>query len=355
MDDGRMPPLQTAAVIESPGPDGRFVIRHDLPVGNPGPGEVLIRLACTGICGSELRALRGWGSYNPIVGHEGVGVVVELGAGVDSNLRGRRAGVKWLYSACSACAACARGHGNNCPRQLNTGKQRPGTLQRYVVADARYLTLIPDGVRDEEAAPLLCAGLTMMGAVSKLEGEVERGGWVVVQGAAGGLGHLGVQIAAGLRGFRVIAMDAGRNAAFCKGMGAEVFVDYLTEDAESAVMGVTGEGAHAVIVVPESEEAYRVAPKLVRSMGTIVCVGLPHNDFQIPISVAQCAAKALTIKGAMVGTDAEMEELLQEATKGRIRASVERFHVSEVPDVISRMTRGEMAGRAVVCYSQTKT
>ncbi|KAF6811956.1 hypothetical protein CSOJ01_05394 [Colletotrichum sojae] len=125
--------------------------------------------------GSELRALRGWGSYDPVVGHEGIGTIVKLGPDVEANLHGRKAGVKWLYSACGACAVCTRGHASNCPQQLNAGKRRPGTLQRYVVADARYLTFILDGVPDEEAAPLLCAELTMMGAVWKLEDVVERG------------------------------------------------------------------------------------------------------------------------------------------------------------------------------------
>ncbi|KAF6834010.1 Alcohol dehydrogenase 3, mitochondrial [Colletotrichum musicola] len=243
MDEEDVPPQQTAAVIENPGPDGTFALGHDLPVGNPGPGEVLLSLSCTGICGSELRALRRWGSYDPVVGHEGVGTIVKLGPDVDANLHGRTAGVKWLYSACGACAACAKGHANTCPRQLNTSKQRPGTLQRYVVANARYLTLIPDGVPDEEAAPLLCAGLTMMGAVGKLEGEVERGGWVVVQGAAGGLGHLEVQIAASLQGFRVISVDAGSDLLKCTSLHDSdlVAVKAFGSGVGAAATGVRGD------------------------------------------------------------------------------------------------------------------
>lgn len=219
---------------------------------------------------------------------------MKLGENVPESLLGKKVGVKWLYSACGSCSACTRGYANNCPNQVNTGKHRPGTLQRYVVADSRYLTLIPHGLADDVAAPLLCAGLTMMGAVSMLEKEMSRSDWVIIQGAGGGLGHLGVMIASRLRGFRVIAVDTGREKrALTQSCGAEAFIDYATENVEKTVMDLTGEGAHAVIVVPGSEDAYRIAPKLVRSMGTIVCVGLPHNNFELPIPVSLCALKGM--------------------------------------------------------------
>ncbi|KAF9872265.1 putative alcohol dehydrogenase [Colletotrichum karsti] len=347
-DDDDLPTVQRAAVIQNPGPNATIAIRNNMPVGTPGPHEILVRISATGVCGSETRAFRGWGVYDPIVGHEGIGRVVKLGAGVSEDMLGRKVGVKWLYRACGSCSVCLRGHRNNCPKQLNTGKHRPGTLQQYVVADARYVTEIPDGLHDAEVAPLLCAGLTMMGAVSKLKGDLSPGDWVVIQGAAGGLGHLGVQIAAKLRGYRVIAVDGSGHDQFCKDMGAEAFIDYTRDDVEKEVMKLTGEGAHAVIVVPESEDAYRIAPKLARSMGTIVCVGLPHNDFQIPIPVSLCALKALNIKGAMVGTEREMEELLKEAAAGRIRASIDYFHISQTSEIISQLINGEVFGRAVI-------
>ncbi|TQN69649.1 Alcohol dehydrogenase 2 [Colletotrichum shisoi] len=349
MNPNDIPTLQEAVLIEDPGLDARVVVRKDVPVGAPGPYEVLVQLSFTGVCGSEIRALHGWGSYDPIVGHEGIGSVVKLGDHVPESLLRRKVGVKWLYRACGECSVCIRGFSNNCPKQLNTGKQRPGTLQQYVVADSRYLTPIPRGISDEEAAPLLCAGLTMMGAVSMLDNNLSRRDWVVIQGAGGGLGHLGVQIASRMRGLRVIAVDTGHEKrTFTETLGAEAYIDYVADDVERAVMDLTGEGAHAVIVVPGSEDAYRVAPKLVRSMGTVVCVGLPQNDFQLPISVTQCAIKALTIKGAMVGTEEQMSELLQAASKGIVRAIVEPFKFSDVPDIIDRLAREQILGRAVV-------
>ncbi|KAF4815497.1 Alcohol dehydrogenase 2 [Colletotrichum tropicale] len=347
-EDDELPTVQKAAVIRQPGPNASIVVQHNVPVGTPGPHEVLVRISATGVCGSETRAFRGWGVYDPIVGHEGVGRIVKLGPGVSEEFLGQKVGVKWLYSACGTCSVCVRGHQNNCPKQLNTGKHRPGTLQQYVVADSRYVTKIPDGLPDAEVAPLLCAGLTMMGAVSKLEGDLFPGDWVVIQGAAGGLGHLGVQIASRMRGYRVIAVDSSGHDQFCRDNGAEVFIDYTREEVDKKVMELTGEGAHAVLVVPESEDAYITAPKLVRSMGTIVCVGLPRNDFDIPIPVTLCALKALNVKGAMVGTEKEMSELLRGAVKGRIRASVEYFHINDTEEIVGQLMNQEMYGRAVI-------
>jgi propanol-preferring alcohol dehydrogenase len=239
-----------------------------------------------------------WGLYNSIIGHEGVGTVVKAGHEVPEYLLGERVGVKWLYSACNECSVCKRGFPHNCAQQLNTSRHVPGTLQQYVIADARFLTRIPEGVADEIAAPLLCAGLTMVGALSKLENELQPGDFVVISGSGGGLGHIGVQIAARMKNLRVIAVDSGEEKrALSLESGAEVFFDYRTEDVIARVRELTGEGAHATIVVPGTEEALTMAPDLVRNMGFIVNVGLPRNHLQIPLSATLCTARGKTIFG----------------------------------------------------------
>lgn len=234
----------------------------------------------------------GWGAYNSIIGHEGIGTVVQIGRSVPASLSGRRVGIKWLYKACTECSVCQRGFPNNCAKQLNTSRHVPGTLQQYAVADARFITLIPDGVPDEVAAPLLCAGLTMAGALGHLDNELQPGDWVVISGSGGGLGHIGVQIAARVKKLRVIAVDSGK-AKRKLGLesGAEVFIDFETEDVAARVLELTGEGAHATVVVPGTKEAFKVAPTLVRNMGQIICVGLPPNDMELPISATLCAAR----------------------------------------------------------------
>ncbi|KAI1017825.1 hypothetical protein LB504_003849 [Fusarium proliferatum] len=344
-----IPSVQKAALIENPGDNARIIIRSDIPVGNPGENEILVKLEFTGLCGSEIRALSGWGPYNPIVGHEGVGTVVKLGQGVDASLLSKRVGVKWLYSACGTCTICEKGYPNNCPKQLNTGKHVPGTLQEYMIADARYVSEIPDGLAGEVAAPLLCAGLTMAGAVSKLEGYAERGDWVIISGSGGGLGHLGVQIASRLNGLRVIAVDTGESRRkLSLDSGAKHFIDFATENVEEKVKEITGEGASAVLVVTGSQEAFIQAPSLVQNMGIIVTIGLPRNDFTIPLSATICSARSLTVTGVAVGTEEQMEELLQHALEGTIVPEVKVLEFEEVGNVIEGLKRQEVTGRVVV-------
>lgn len=237
-----------------------------------------------------------YGAYKSVIGHEGVGIVVKAGTNVSPSLLGERVGVKWLYNACLGCSVCKRGFFHYCPKQLNTSRHVPGTLQQYVVADSRFLTRIPEGLSDEIAAPLLCAGQTMAGAFAHLDHELQPGDWIVISGSGGGLGHIGVQIAARVKRLRVIAIDSGdekRNISMDS--GAEVFLDFKTEDVAARVLELTGEGAHATIVVPGNKEAFQMAPSLVRNMATIVCVGLPPNQMDLPVSATLCAARGENI------------------------------------------------------------
>ncbi|RFN48806.1 hypothetical protein FIE12Z_6861 [Fusarium flagelliforme] len=344
-----IPSVQKAALIENPGDDARIVIRSDIPVGNPVKNEILIKLEFTGLCGSEVRAVSGWGPYDPIIGHEGIGTVVQTGENVDFGLMGKRVGVKWLYSACGTCRICKKGYHNNCPKQLNTGKHVPGTLQEYMIADARYVTQIPDDIPGEVAAPLLCAGLTMAGAVSKLEGYAEKGDWIVISGSGGGLGHLGVQIASRLNGLRVIAIDTGEaRRKLSLDSGAEHFIDFKTENVEVKVEEITPEGAAAVLVVTASQDAFVQAPSLVRNMGVIVTIGLPRNDFNIPLSATICSARDLTVTGVMVGTEKHMEDLLQHALEGTIVPEVKVLEFDRVGNVIESLKKQQVTGRVVV-------
>ncbi|KAJ5893159.1 hypothetical protein N7504_009850 [Penicillium tannophilum] len=344
-----IPIHQRAAVVEDPGDNFKILLRNDIPVGEPGPEEILVKLTCTGLCHSEVRAVLAWGAYKSIIGHEGVGIVVKAGAKVSPSLMGQRVGVKWLYNACTKCSVCQRGFAHNCPNQLNTSRHVPGTLQQYVVADARFITMIPEGLADEIAAPILCAGLTMSGALAHLDQELRPGDWIVISGSGGGLGHIGVQIAARIKKLRVIAIDTGdAKRKLSLDSGAEAFLDFKTEDVAARVLELTGEGAHATIVVPGTKEAFQMAPSLVRNMATIVNVGLPPNHMDIPISATICAARGLTIKGSSVGTESQLTELLNLALEGVITPAIEVFQFAETPRLIRQLTKDEIMGRAVV-------
>lgn len=298
--------------------------------------------------------------------------MVKAGAEASQSLLGKRVGVKWLYSACNDCSVCKRGYPHNCAQQLNTSRHVPGTLQQYVIADARFVTMIPDDVSDEIAAPLLCAGLTMVGALSKLDNELHAGDFVVISGSGGGLGHIGVQIAARMNYLRVIAIDSGEDKkALSIESGAEFFIDYKTEDVVARVRDITGEGGHATIVVPGTQEALEMAPKLVRNMGFVVNVGLPRNDLNIPLSATICTARGenvlptslhntstdiddagLTFIGSSVGTENQMSDLLSAAASGKITPSIEVFEFPSVPELVARLKDDGITGRAVVKLPQ---
>jgi propanol-preferring alcohol dehydrogenase len=289
-----IPSSQTVGWINNPGPDCVLEIRNDVEVKQPGDNEVLVKMECSGICHSDCANLSVPGKYTEVPGHEGVGHVVALGPGASPDLMGKRVGVKWLWSACKECTSCKKGKANHCAKQMNTGRSVWGTLQQYTVAHADFVTHIPDGVKSEIAAPLLCAGLSLAGAVSKLAPDVMPGDYVVIVGAGGGLGHIGVQIAS-IKGFKVIGVDSGADKEkLCKDMGAVAFVDYAKQDVVQAVKDLTdGEGAHGVICVAGSERAYIQAPELVRNSGAFVCVGLPPDSFMFPMSPIHIANRGM--------------------------------------------------------------
>ncbi|KAH7132603.1 alcohol dehydrogenase [Dendryphion nanum] len=345
-----IPSTQKVAWIENPGANGTLVIRDGVEVQRPSKNEILVKLECSGICHSDCRNVEGMGVYTDVPGHEGVGTVVELGPGASESLLNKRVGIKWLWSACNDCSACKAGLINHCPSQLNTGRSVRGTLQQYVVAHADFVTLIPDGVPSEVAAPLLCAGLSLAGAISKCEPEVKPGQWVAIVGAGGGLGHIGVQIAAKSKGYKVIAIDSGAGKEqLCKEMGAVAFVDYAKEDTVKSVRALTdGEGAHAVICVAGTEKAYEQAPALVRNHGVFVCVGLPPDTFMFPMSPIHIANRGLIIKGSSTGTNEQMDELLQHALEGKITPRIEVYNFEDSPKIIAELQRYEVTGRKVV-------
>jgi propanol-preferring alcohol dehydrogenase len=394
-----IPTTQIAAVIKNPGPDGTVHITNTHPVETPGKNQVLVKLAFSGIwyvtinvllllrlypasltlsslSGSEVRALLGWSNYKPVVGHEGVGTVVQAGQDVPDSILGQRVGVKWLHSACGQCSHCKASSAHHCATPVFTGLHVQGTLQQYVVADARYLTKIPDGLPGEVAAPLLCAGLTMAGAIAELDRQqIPSNGWVVISGSGGGLGHIGVQMASRLRAYKVIAVDSGTSKRdLSLRCGAEAFIDFETENVEKRVKAITGEGAHACLIVSGSESAFELAPRLVRNAALLAVIGLPPATFNFPLAASALASKgtitltlplftpvhqivqvanrvsfpALTVTGVMVGSEQQMVDLLQHALAGVIDPVVQVEEFSQVPQVFEKLENNQVTGRIVV-------
>ncbi|KAE8389644.1 chaperonin 10-like protein [Aspergillus alliaceus] len=342
-----VPKYQTAACIDRPRPGARLNICHDIPVPKPKAGEVLIKLECTGFCHSDLHNISGELPMSTnIPGHEGIGRVVQVGPNTPEELMGKRVGVKWLYSTCKECPTCKVQY-PNCPNQSNSGRNVPGTFQQYVVSPADFVSLIPEDLKPEAVASLLCAGLTMYGALNKLHKFCQKDDWVVIMGAGGGLGHLGVQIGKEM-GYNIIAVDSATKKDICIKSGAAAFINFR-EDVEKQVQDLTdGVGAHAVIVAVGLEAAYNQAMRLLRPVGTLVCVGLPRQGYYMPISPLDCVNRGFHVVGSCVGTEEEMQDLLRMAAKGRVSTHFQVFELEEVNEVIERLERFAIEGRAVL-------
>ncbi|KAL4979919.1 hypothetical protein BDW66DRAFT_167787 [Aspergillus desertorum] len=344
------PQFQTAAVLPATGATltSRLVIRHDRPVPSPAAGELLVKLEFSGVCHSDVHSVRGeTPMLTDVAGHEGVGKVVKVGEGVDEGAwLGKRVGIRWLYSSCLECEICARNN-TACPNQKNAGANVPGTFQQYIVSPAVHVTKIPPQLSPDKAAPLLCAGIAMYSSIMKT--KTRPGDWIVLPGAGGGLGHMGVQIAV-KKGLRVIAIDSGeKKQKLCLSLGATAFLDYKTDDVESAVKQLTsGLGAHAVICTANGEAAYEQSMRFLRRLGVLVCVGIPNVPFRLPATPFDMIVKGLTIVGNSAGTAKEMEELMEMVVAGEVEAHIECFEFDQIDEVIQRLGRSEIEGRAVM-------
>ncbi|KAL4807093.1 hypothetical protein BDV18DRAFT_136871 [Aspergillus unguis] len=345
-----IPQTQTAAVLPSSGATAtsRLEIKHDRPIPTPAAGELLVKLEFSGVCHSDVHSVRGeTPMLTDVAGHEGVGSVVKVGDGVDEAVwMGKRVGIRWLYSSCLECEICERNN-TACPYQKNAGANVPGTFQQYIVSPAVHVTKIPPQLSPDEAAPLLCAGIAMYSSIIKT--RTRPGDWIVLPGAGGGLGHMGVQIAV-KKGLKVIAIDSGdKKKQLCLSLGATAFLDYKTDDVEGSVKQLTsGLGAHAVICTANSEAAYETSMRLLRRLGVLVCVGIPNVPFRLPATPFDMIVKGQTIVGNSAGTAQEMDELMQMAVTGEVKAHIECFEFDQIDDIIQRLGRSEIDGRAVM-------
>src|SRR5690348_14489201 len=201
---------------------------HALPLER---GQIRVKVEATGLCHTDIHAAHGDWPVKPsppfVPGHEGVGIVVELGPGVTEVAAGDRVAMPWLGYACGTCDYCVSGWETLCLEQKNMGYSIDGGFGEYAVAYARYVVKVPDGVDPLDAAPLTCAGVTTYKAV-KVAGT--RSSDLVAVFGVGGLGHLAIQYAA-IAGGRVIAVDLiDEKLELARELGAEFTINATRQD-----------------------------------------------------------------------------------------------------------------------------
>lgn len=335
-----------AAVVHEFGKPLRI---EEVPVPTVVPGTILVKIAASGVCHTDLHAADGDWPVKPslpfIPGHEGVGYVAAVGAGVRTVKEGDRVGVPWLHTACGHCEYCITGWETLCDGQQMTGYTVNGGYAEYVLADPGYVGHLPDGVGFGEIAPVLCAGVTVYKGLKVL--ECKPGDWVAISGI-GGLGHLAVQYAKAM-GFHVIAVDIDdAKLKLAKSLGADMVVNAATQDPVQEVQKAI-RGAHGVLVTAVSRSAFSQGLGMLHKLGTMSLVGLPPGDFALPIFDVVLNAK--TVRGSIVGTRKDLQEALAFAGEGKVRTTFTEDRLDNINEVLDRMRGGAIEGRVVMRIS----
>lgn len=326
---------------------GQPLTIEEMPVKRPGRNEILVKIITSGVCHTDLHAASGDWPVKPklplIPGHEGLGYVAAVGEGVDYIKEGDIVGVPWLYSACGHCEHCITGWETLCESQQNGGYSVDGSYAEYVVADARYVGHLPAGINFTEMAPILCAGVTVYKGLK--ETEVKPGQWVAISGI-GGLGHVAVQYAKAM-GMHVAAIDiADDKLSLAKKLGADIVVNARQQDPGEYIKKETQGGVHGVLVTAVSTIAFKQGLSVMRRKGTLALNGLPPGSFELPIF--QTVLNRHTIRGSIVGTRKDLQEALEFAIEGKVKATVHASRLEDINTIFDDMKKGEIEGRRVL-------
>jgi propanol-preferring alcohol dehydrogenase len=337
--------MQAAVVVEF----GKPLALQEWTVPSPGPGQILVKTEACGVCHTDVHAMHGDWPLKPklpfIPGHEAIGVVAALGAGVTIVKEGDRVGVPWLYSACGHCEYCLSAWETVCAEAQFGGYTRNGGFSEYLLADPNYVAHVPVGLAAAQAAPIICAGITTYKGIK--ETEAKPGEWIAISGA-GGLGHLAIQYAKVL-GLNVCAIDIDdAKLAHAKKLGADVVVNAKSEDPANAVKKATGGGAHGVLITAPSLGAFKQAVGMTRKRGTCVLVGLPPGEFPVPLF--DVVANCITIRGSFVGTRHDMAEALHFAARGKVKADIELQTLPSINTILNRLEHGDVPSRVVLQF-----
>ncbi|CAH1665567.1 alcohol dehydrogenase AdhP [Chelatococcus asaccharovorans] len=323
------------------------LVIEEVPVPEPGPGMIQVAIKASGVCHTDLHAAEGDWPVKPnppfIPGHEGVGFVSAVGAGVTHVKEGDRVGVPWLYTACGHCRHCLGGWETLCVEQQNTGYSVNGGFADYVIADPNYVGHLPANLGFVEIAPVLCAGVTVYKGLKVT--DTKPGDWVVISGI-GGLGHMAVQYAKAM-GLNVAAVDIDpAKLDLARRLGASLTVNAKEEDPAAVIKSETDGGAQGVLVTAVSPKAFEQAIGMVARGGTVALNGLPPGGF--PLDIFGMVLNGITVRGSIVGTRLDLQESLDFAAAGKVHATVSTAKLDDINTVFDKMHKGQIEGRIVL-------
>ena len=313
-------------------------------ISEPGAGQVRIRVEACGICHTDVATVTGTypGLILPRVpGHEVVGRIEALGAGVSRWKIGQRVGVGLIAGEDGVCEPCRRGDMVNCQNPVVSGVTADGGYAEVMIAEARGIASIPDELGSAEAAPLLCAGITTYNA---LRNAGLRGGDLVAVQGIGGLGHLGIQFARQM-GFHTVAIGrGGEKEKLAKDLGAHVYIDTAVDDSAALLQRMGG--ARAILATAPSGNAMGSLVSGLAARGKLIVVGVPQDPMQLSASPLVFGGRS--VYGSLTGTAIEMEDALAFSVLENIRPMIETVPLEEAADAYARMMQGHARFRMVL-------
>jgi propanol-preferring alcohol dehydrogenase len=313
-------------------------------------GEALLDMECCGVCHTDMHVKNAdFGDVSGrTLGHEGIGVVKEVGEGVTSLKPGDRASVAWLFEGCGHCEYCVTGRETLCREVKNAGYTVDGAMSEQCIVTADYAVKVPDGLSSEAASSITCAGVTTYKAIKVA--NTQQGQWIVIFGL-GGLGNLALQYAKNVFNLKVIAVDINElQLEFAKEMGADICVNPLKEDLVKIAQEKVG-GAHAAVVTAVGKAAFNAAVGAVRAGGTVVAVGLPIESMDL--SIPRLVLDGIQVIGSLVGTRQDLKEAFQFAAEGKVVPKFQLRPMEDINDIFKEMEEGKIKGRMVIDLKHT--
>jgi D-arabinose 1-dehydrogenase-like Zn-dependent alcohol dehydrogenase len=313
------------------------------PVPEPGPGWVRIKVQACGVCHSDALVKEGQFAgleYPRVPGHEVIGTIDAVGAGVAGWTARQQVGVGWHGGYCGHCEPCRRGEFFACVTGATTGVTFDGGYAEYLVAPASAVASVPAGLSPVDSAPLLCAGITTFNA---LRNSGARAGDLVAIHGLGGLGHLAVQYAAKMGFYTVVVARGQDKGPLARQLGADAYIDSQAQDPAAQLVRLGG--ARVILATVTNAEAMSTVLGGLGIGGELLVIGAVGT---IPVSGMQLLMGRRAVRGWYSGTAIDSQDTLRFSARTGVRSMNEAYPLERVGEAYERMISGKARFRVVL-------
>ncbi|ARB78507.1 MULTISPECIES: alcohol dehydrogenase AdhP [Staphylococcus] len=313
------------------------------------PGEALVKTEFCGVCHTDLHVKNAdFGDVTGrILGHEGIGKVIEVADDVTALKVGDRVSIAWMYAACGRCEYCTSGRETLCRDVQNAGYTVDDAMAEEVIVNANYAVKVPDDLDPAAASSITCAGVTTYKAVKV--SKIKPGQWIGIFGI-GGLGNLAIQYAKNVFNAKVVAFDISDDKLnFAKELGADAVVNTKNQDATEIVNQLTNnKGLDATVITAVAKTPFNQAVDVVKAGARVVAVGLPVD--KMDLDIPRLVLDGIEVVGSLVGTRQDLKEAFQFAAEGKVVPKVKTRDLEDINDIFEEMEQGKITGRMVIKF-----